>query len=141
VGGGYPFGTNARLKVPFVPGSGYTLVRAGTTLDTHPEDAWNAGALTEAHLWHYQNTDAFATRTGDRGTTLYAVAICYNGVLIRPQFKYLQMCYRQRKRDATKMHSILDDGTPWWTDSYLANQLESIRAKERYKVNKKQKHA
>ena len=135
-------------QVPFVPGACYQLIREGIALgDMHPEVAYSKGELTEAHLWHFCHTDAAAVRSGDKGTTRYAAALQWRGGYIRPQHKYLQMCYKDRKRsDAAPSSSMMEamveaDGTPWWTDAYLVNQLESIRAKERYKLAKKQKKA
>jgi hypothetical protein len=133
--------SSSTRQVSFVPGISYVLVRAGIVLDQHPEEMYQKQELTEAHLWHFRHADDAAPRNGDRATTQFVAALCLKtGEYIRPQHKYMQMCYKERKRGTSdNVYRILDDGSPWWTDSYLVNQLQILEAKERYKLAKKLK--
>lgn len=133
-------GKGKTRQVPFVPGLSYRLLRPGLVLDCHPEEAFQKQAFTEAHLWHFQHVDPNAQRTGHRQTTKFVAALrMANGQYIRPQFKYVQMCYVNSNRKRPGLDVLQEDGTPWWTDSYLANQMQMMQSKERYKNAKRLK--
>ena len=117
----------------------YVLVREGIDLHTrHPEDVFLSEEFTEAHFYHWRYDDPFAVRSGTKNTTKYVAVLRWNGAYIKPQFKYMQQCYRER-RDKSQIHSILTDGTPYWCDAYLKHQERTGLAKELYKIRKKSK--
>lgn len=118
----------------------YVLVREGIDLHArHPEEVFAAEEFTEAHFYHWRYDDPFAVRSGTKNTTKYVAVLRWNGAYFKPQFKYMQQCYRTR-RDKSMIHSILTDGTPYWCDAYLKHQERTGLAKELYKIRKKSRH-
>jgi hypothetical protein len=105
-------------QVNWVPGFKYKLIRAGAVLTQHPETLYAQGLLQESNFFYFIHVDAFALRTGDKQNTKYMAVLQWNNVFIRPQFKYLQQCYADRKT-WSQSESILADGTPYWCDIYL----------------------
>lgn len=102
-------------------------IRNGIIIDGAPDE--RRDTLTEAHLYHFVNTDSCITRQTQR-TQKYIGVFCVQlqnsdrCVYVHPLDADWKQMYDGVRDDIARAYDVLDDGTPYWTDVYAAKKLK-----------------
>lgn len=101
-------------------------IREGIIIDGAPDECRDT--LTEAHLYHFVNTDSCITRQTQR-TQKYIGVFCVrlendDCVYVHPLDADWKHIYNGTRDDVSQAYDILDDGTPYWTDVYVAKKIK-----------------
>lgn len=102
--------------IEFKPGIQYECIRDGIPLhDCSPDEAIDE--LSEDHLFHFRYKDGALERFSSR-IPLYVAVLFSKGVYVHPLQRDFKHIYAERT-DASRAAQILEDETPYWTDTYI----------------------